>query len=169
MNKERELLRRTLVILETANTLETLVLGSLKLEDDIRTYLASEPEDEPFAWAWDEIMSDGIEPVADIDKPIDNEYRTNIRPFYLHPPRPKTEDEPVAWVRLQYVGAGQVLTAIFYHPEPGAIPFYTRPESARKPMTVDEMRKAWDDPEELTQQCLIDYCRAIEKHHGIGE
>jgi len=50
MNKERELLKRALVILETANTLETLVLGSLKLEDDIRAYLASEPEDAPVAW-----------------------------------------------------------------------------------------------------------------------
>ena len=38
----------------------------------------------------------------------------------------------------------------------------------KKPMTVEEMRKAWNDPEELTQQCLIDYCRAIERHHGIG-
>jgi hypothetical protein len=40
-------------------------------------------------------------------------------------------------------------------------------EPARKPMSVEEMRKAWNDPEELTQQCLIDYCRAIEKHHEI--
>jgi hypothetical protein len=55
-----------------------------------------ELEAEPYAWAWDEIMSDGLEPVADIDKPVDNEHRTNIRPLYTRPlpaRKPMTEEE----------------------------------------------------------------------------
>ncbi len=55
----------------------------------------AEPEAEPYAWAWDEIMSDGLEPVADMDRPIDNEYRTNIRPLFLHPPRPEPARKPM--------------------------------------------------------------------------
>jgi len=54
-----------------------------------------EPEAEPYAWAWDEIMSDGLEPVADMDRPVDNEYRTNIRPLFLHSPRPEPARKPM--------------------------------------------------------------------------
>jgi hypothetical protein len=48
--------------------------------------------------------------------------------LYLHPPKPaEPEAEPVAWIKRQYAGTGNVLTSIFYCPEPGAIPLYTKP------------------------------------------
>ena len=48
--------------------------------------------------------------------------------LYLHPPKPaEPEAEPVAWIKRQYAGTGTVLTSIFYCPEPGAIPLYTKP------------------------------------------
>jgi len=87
MSNATELLRRTIDDLE-------LQVG--RAIDEIRAYIAAEPEAEPYAWAWDEIMSDGLEPVADIDKPVDNEHRTNIRPLYTRPEparKPMSEEE----------------------------------------------------------------------------
>jgi len=46
-----------------------------------------------------------------------------IRTFLAAEP----EAEPVAWIKRQYAGTGNVLTSIFYCPEPGAIPLYTKP------------------------------------------
>ena len=65
------------------------------LFDEICAFLDVDPEAEPYAWAWDEIMSDGLEPVADMDRPVDNEYRTNIRPLFLHSPRPEPARKPM--------------------------------------------------------------------------
>ena len=52
-------------------------------------------EQEPVAWMWEENTSDGWVESADTDKPPENEYRRNIQPLYLAPPKrkPLSDDE----------------------------------------------------------------------------
>jgi len=77
MSTATELLRRAAISLEAWN---------ISLSNDIRAFLAAEPEAEPVAWTSDfelkEVASNGYGYFSEPGDP-----RNNI-PLYLHPPRP---------------------------------------------------------------------------------
>lgn len=57
-----------------------------KLFDELAALKAQSTE-QPVAWYWEEVDSDGNFSCADTGtRPIENEYRTNIKPLYLAPP-----------------------------------------------------------------------------------
>ena len=173
-----DLLRKVLDVWD-----DDLILDdALSLMRDIRAYLDA-PKDEPVAWRLR--PPPRLEQEGDFlwyfndDPQAEKEMKAKgwtVEPLYLRPP---TKTAPIGYV-FQY-SDGVLGSDIYYTPEEAVeytegegigVPVYRDPPTKTapgEPMTVEEMRKAWDDPEELTQQCLIDYCRAIEKHHGIGD
>jgi hypothetical protein len=126
MSKERELLRRALEHLEWCDE----ECCNEKLEEQIRAFLADEPEAEPKAWM--------------------HVYRTH--------------EEPNLFPLLTHECEAKGLTQY---------PLYTRHSPARKPMTEEELRKAFLSTNTAEPLCegwpgLERFARAIEKHHGIG-
>jgi len=60
----------------------------LELVEDIRTFLAAEPEAEPVAW----MREDGE--IGNYN-PSDYGYGTKVFPLYLHPPKPEPARKPM--------------------------------------------------------------------------
>ena len=138
MIKERELLRRAYELLDRRGKIENFDKRQ-QLLFEIYTYLstpsddAEEPEAKPVLYIKEQELL-YIQVLK--QEGLAQEWKSNLGlvkeagdvGLYLHPPKPaEPEAEPVAWIKRQYAGTGNVLTSIFYCPEPGAIPLYTKP------------------------------------------
>lgn len=85
------------------------------------------------------------------------------------------EDEPVAWIQPTHLEKAQFMPFLC-RVEPKQrddfIPLYIRPESARKPMSLDECLKRWEVAKMMygftDNSTFIAGVRFAEKHHGIG-
>ena len=129
MSQERELLRRALDALDDrAYTPEWY-----QAKQDIRAYLAAEPEAEPVR---NNAFDDEICPVCG--------YYCNGKGGF------GCIDKPV-------------LTGLRKTP---------RPSPSRKPMTEEEIENLYDKAGhhdfDLVMRPVVEFARAVEKHHGIG-
>ena len=154
MSTATELLRRTIDDLE-------LQVG--RAIDEIRAYLAAEPEAEPVAWL--------IPGSVTLDASLAKANGSMSAPLYLHPPKP--EAEPACWVVESVSGwstrsdepPDSVKATCNCYP----LYFYPpRPEPARKPMTEEEIDEELETNEYYCAKSFADGVRWAEKHHGIG-
>ena len=174
MSTATELLRRAEGLILVTNE-------GLKLKDEIRTFLAAEPEAEPVAWWFvysDGSVADGqsYESEDDCVEAWAYEIESGLgkpEPFFRHPSRPDQEedDESIAEVMVFPLRGDERerRVDIKWKGQPVAGPLYTRPEPARKPMTEEEINR------ELPFECsgiyfdgFRDGIAVAEKHYGIG-
>ena len=133
-----------------------------------RQAIAEAEQDEPVAWFWfDE--RDGGEwiHIADNQTNANKFGDVKIIPLYAHP-QPKAEkQEPVGWIDSK----GNMLCVKINE---SCKPLYTHPQP-RKPQTDREIGSVIDDVKEKSLYAShhfgfwIEFCRAIEKAHGIKE
>lgn len=141
--------------------------------EEIRAFLAAEPEAEP--------RTSRIEVIYGVIRDCREERRSDLeiarRVVLLYGPPPndaaEKEAEPVGYV---YTDNGTKLKhgAIDDHLLENGTPLYTRPEPARKPMTLKERSEGYM---ELEKSIVLDAhlmsflggISAAEKHHGISE
>jgi hypothetical protein len=146
VSKETELLRRALDDLE-------LQVG--RAIDEIRTYLAAEPEAEPVAW----MREDGE--IGNYN-PSDYGYGTKVFPLYLHPPKPEPARKPMTEDADDEAFNSASKYAAWLETENRML------RESRKPITKREMLTWYD---ELRPKSVADFVlgvRCAEKHHGIG-
>jgi len=104
------------------------------------------------------------------------EYKAEYPERFGNPTEPES-DEPVAWYHPSGDGYDsnfrdhEVVKACTGNPWTGWIPLYIRPESARKPMSLDECLKRWEVAKMMygftDNSTFIAGVRFAEKHHGI--
>jgi len=139
VNKERELLIQAIDAYDIASSPCSDRLHHAF--EEIRNYLICEPEsDEPVAWS----VFDGEGGYDYISYENNETYK----------------DEFISRNRAE-------------HYKEWVQPLYTRPAPARKPMTEEEIENLYDKAGhhdfDMVVRPVVEFARAIEKHHGIKE
>ena len=177
MSTATELLRRALEEIESQDAdLRSEFEGFNKIWqgppiiEEIRAFLAAEPEAEPVAW----IQPNHLEKAQFMPFlcRVEPKQRDDFIPLYT---RPEPEAETIETLMNENftLAAGQCTEGGPWGDEGGS-PYckYTRPEPARKPMTEDEIIRAfsYDGNGSLNDFGLgaIEGVRFAERYHGIG-
>jgi hypothetical protein len=179
MSNATELLRRAL------DRIDWVYPSDIALKDEIRAFLAAEPEAEPYTQS----LYPELTPRADqnpvawmyVGKSIDTivtrfkatDLMSGVLEIPLYP-YPAEISDPVAY--LWCFDTGLTTHRIEMHRPPTkdemedgfvSFPLYTRPEPARTPMTEEEMRKGSGEWAHL-HNIFEEGVRFAEKHHEIG-
>jgi hypothetical protein len=165
MSTATELLRRAL------DRIDWVYPSDIALKDEIRAFLATEPEAEPVAYQW--LHSGHFRKQIPKNANVIEWY-----PLYLHPPRPEPEAEPFAYALesfpkgspdfLGFACDKDIKEEVEQYVSDQIVPLYTRPEPARKPMTEEEAIELCPFTREEFKAGFLTGIRFAEKHHGIS-